>query len=195
VYLAVAAGIALLFLPPLHGAAAKPWLVLNEDDSHFFGTRSADQMTVAGLHAFVDQYANTAVTHLFLCPNAMKASHRSRTRDAIWEFKNGQKPPADEFARAWCANARLLDERGLDPYAVWIARCRAKGISPWLSMRMNDVHNADDTDNYIHSSFWREHPGYWRVPGGTGWTDRALDFAIPEVREHAMSYIREFIER
>ena len=32
-------------------------------------------------------------------------------------------------------NARLLDERNLDPYAVWIARCREKGISPWLSMR------------------------------------------------------------
>ena len=175
--------------------AAKPLLLLNEDDSHFFGSRSAEQMNLEGLYAFVDQYANTAVTHLVLCPNAMKASHRSQVRDAIWEFKDGQKLPDNEFAKKWCDNARLLSERGLDPYGVWIARCREKKISPWLSMRMNDVHNVDDVDNYIHSSFWRKHPEYWRVSGGKGWTDRALDFARPEVRAHAMAYVRELLER
>ena len=85
-----------LFLPiPGWSAAgtAKPTLILNEDDSHFFGSRSAEQMNLEGLHAFVDQYAKTAVSHLFLCPNAMKASHRSKVRDAIWELKDGQKPP------------------------------------------------------------------------------------------------------
>ncbi len=174
---------------------AKPRLILNEDDSHFFGSRSAEEMSLQGLRAFVDQYATTAVTHLFLCPNAMKSSSRSQARDAIWEFKDGQKLPDNEFARKWCDNARLLDERGLDPYAIWIARCREKGISPWLSMRMNDVHNANDADDYIHSSFWRKHPEYWRVPGGGGWTDRALDYGIPAVREHAMAYVRELLER
>ena len=174
---------------------ARPWLILNEDDSHFYGTRSAEEMSLQGLRAFVDQYANTAVTHLFLCPNAMKSSYRSQARDAIWEFKDGQKLPDNEFARKWCENARLLNERGLDPYAIWIARCREKKISPWLSMRMNDVHNANDVDDYIHSSFWRKHPEYWRVPGGQGWTDRALDYGIPEVREHALVYIRELLDR
>lgn len=189
---------ALLFLPITGWTAVgtgRPTLVLNEDDSHFFGSRSAEQMNLAGLHAFSDQYANTTVSHLFLCPNAMKASHRSRVRDAIWEMGEGQKPPVDEFAKKWCENARLLDERGLDPYTVWIARCREKKISPWLSMRMNDVHNVDEVDNYIHSSFWRKHPDYWRVPGGKGWTDRALDYGIPAVREHAMAYVRELLER
>ena len=194
----VALTTAVLFLPPPGWSAtgtAMPMLILNEDDSHFFGSRSAEQMNLEELHAFVDQYAHTAVSHLFLCPNAMKASHRSKVRDAIWELKDGQKPPQEEVAKKWCENARLLDERGLDPYAVWIARCREKEISPWLSMRMNDVHNADDVDNYIHSSFWRKHPDYWRIPGGGGWTDRALDYGIPEVREHAMAYVRELLER
>jgi hypothetical protein len=174
---------------------AKPPLILNEDDSHFFGSRSAEEMTTKGLHAFIDQYANTSVTHLFLCPNAMKASYRSQVRDAIWELKDGQKPPQEEFAKKWVENARLLAERGLDPYAIWIARCRQQKISPWLSMRMNDVHNVDDVDNYIHSSFWRKHPEFWRVPGGRSWTDRALDYGIPEVREHAMAFVRELLER
>ncbi len=182
-------------VPPTARLLPPPGLILNEDDSHFFGSRAADDMTLSGLQAFVDQYANSAVPQLVLCPNAMKASYRSHARDAIWEMGPGQKPPVEEFAKKWVANARLLDQRGLDPYAVWIARCRQKRISPWLSMRMNDVHNADDLDNYIHSSFWREHPQYWRVPGGKGWTDRALDFVIPAVREHAMAFLRELLER
>ena len=64
-------------------------LIVNEDNSHFFGSRTPEQMTEAGLHAFVDQYADTAVTHLFLCPNAMRASFRSRTREAIWTRSKG----------------------------------------------------------------------------------------------------------
>jgi hypothetical protein len=191
-------GVALLLPFPVMSAdrADGTLLSLNEDDSHFFGSRAKEAMTIEGLHAFVDQYANTKVSQLFLCPNAMKASYRSKVRDAIWELQDGQKPPQEDFARKWCENARLLDERGLDPYAVWIARCREKRISPWLSMRMNDVHNADDVDNYIHSSFWRKHPEYWRVPGGQGsWTERALDFGVPEVREYAMAFARELLER
>ena len=170
--------------------------IINEDDSHFFMSREPEQMTIDGLNAFVDQYAGTKVTHLFLCPNAMKASYRSSVWDAIWDLAPSQvEPKNDPVATRWMSNAKLLDERGLDPYAVWIARCREKGVSPWLSMRMNDVHNADDVTSYIHSKFWIDHPDYWRVPGGGGWTDRAFDYAIPEVREHHVEFIRELLER
>ncbi|MBO7722290.1 MAG: hypothetical protein J6S27_00750, partial [Thermoguttaceae bacterium] len=54
---------------PFRGA-----LILNEDNSHFFGTRSSDEMNVEGLNAFVDQYAGTAVTHIFFCVNASRAN-------------------------------------------------------------------------------------------------------------------------
>ncbi len=167
-------------------------LVLNEDDSHFFGTRRPESMTLAGLHAFVDQYAGSAVTHLFLCPNAMRASFRSRTRDAIWDPVAGKEPEG-----LWPENAKRLFAAGLDPYEVWIARCREKAISPWLSMRMNDVHNADDPDSFLHSSFWRAHPEFWRVPNGSAspWTNRALNYAQAAVREHQLAFVRELLER
>jgi hypothetical protein len=180
----------------LAASGAPLGLAINEDDSHFYMSRSADEMTLEGLRAWVDQYAGTKVTHLFLCPNAMKASYRSKVRDAIWEIEGRRIPEGNEIARRWVDNARLLDEHGLDAYAVWIARCREKQISPWLSMRMNDVHDVDDPISYIHSSFWVKHPEYWRVPGSTGsWVDRALDYGIPEVREHHMAFVRELLER
>jgi hypothetical protein len=170
--------------------------VINEDNSHFFGCRGPEQMTLAGLRSGVDQYAGTKVSHLFLCPNAMRASYRSNARDPIWELGSQRIPEGNAVAKAWVDNARLLDERGLDPYAVWIARCREKQISPWLSMRMNDVHDVDNPANFMHSTFWVKHPEYWRVPGSTGsWVDRALDYGIPAVREFNMALIRELLER
>ncbi len=176
-------------------AAAPLGLVINEDNSHFFGTRPAEQMTTEGLNAFVDQYAGTKVNHLFLNPNAMRASFRSGTRDAIWDEGTQTMPKADEPGGLWPNNARLLHERGLDPYTVWIARSREKGIVPWLSMRMNDVHCVNEPKNFMHSSFWVSHPDFWRVPGGGGWTDRALDYGRPEVRDHAMAFVRELLDR
>jgi hypothetical protein len=167
-------------------------LVINEDDSHFFQFRNPEEMTLAELNAWVDQYANGAVTHLFLCPNAQRASFRSDTRDAIWDPVDG-KEPQDK----WPQNAKRLHKADLDLYTVWISRCRKTKLSPWLSMRMNDVHNVDEPDHFLHSTFWRKHPEYWRVPNdksGT-WIDKALNYAHPEVREHQMAFIRELLER
>ncbi|MBI2425257.1 MAG: hypothetical protein HYV27_20695 [Candidatus Hydrogenedentes bacterium] len=176
------------------GMAAERGIIINEDNSHFFTSRTAEEMTLEGLHRFVDQYAGTEVSHLFLNPNAMRASFKSRTRDTIWEL-NGQAMP-EGVGKRWMDNARLLHERGLDPYAVWIARCREKGIVPWISMRMNDVHDVPDETSYMHSTFWRQHPEYRRVPESQGgWTECALNYALPEVREHAMSFLRELFER
>jgi len=118
-------------------------------------------MTVEGVQAMVDGYAGGAVTHFFLSPNSMRASFRSRTRDAIWDPVDGVE--ADGL---WPQNAKRLDQAGIDPYAIWIDRCRTQGISPWISMRMNDVHGVNEPGNFMHSTFWRTHPEFRRVPGG-----------------------------
>lgn len=166
--------------------------IINEDNSHFFGSRGPDEMTVAGLNAFIDQYAGTKVTHLFLCPNAMRANFRSQSRDAIWDPVLGKVP-----ASRWPQNAKLLNERGLDPYKIWIDRSREKGISPWISVRMNDLHSVNEDDNFMHSTFWRSHPEFWRIPHGSGgvWQNRALNFKHSEVRDFTMKFIAELFER
>lgn len=185
--------LAVLGFAPL--ASAEPGIIINEDSSHFFTSRPAEMMSLEGLHAFIDQYADTKVSHLFLNPNAMKASFKSATREAIWEL--GEQKVPEGAGKKWIDNARLLHEKGLDPYAIWIARAREKGISPWISMRMNDIHDVPDPTSYIHSSFWVKNPQFWRVPNDTsgGYIVRALDFAHPEVRAHAMDFLKELLER
>jgi hypothetical protein len=174
-------------------------LALNIDDGYFFGSRTEKEMTMDGLIPLVDQYAGTQVTHLFFNPNAQRTGYRSKVWDAIWDFGN-QKVIATvatgEGPQKWLRNAQLLDERGLNPYTVWLGRCREKGISGWLSMRMNDIHDVHEPTSFLHGTFWVKHPEYWRVPGSnTGsWTDRALDYGRPEVREHHMKLIRELLD-
>jgi len=181
----------LLLFASVLSASAKEIFVINEDDSHFYGSRRPEQMNLDGLNAFIDQYANTRVTHLFLCPNSQCADFRSKTRDAVW----------DHLDRAegvlWFANAKRLFDAGLDPYAVWVSRCREKGISPWISMRMNDVHDALEVEHWIHSSFWRDHPELWRVPNSktSVWVDRALNYAEPAVYEYNLAFVAEILER
>ncbi|MHB1355868.1 MAG: glycoside hydrolase family 10 protein [Anaerolineae bacterium] len=182
-------------------------IALNEDDSHYFSTRAGQPLDATIVDSWVDQYANTQVRELMLCPNAMRTSYDSRVWDPIWRGYDPTGPDdqpllastaaADRTrARQWIHTAWQLAQMGIDPYERWINRARQVGISPWISTRMNDIHNVDDERSYIHSEFWRANPQLRRVTNRfNAWTDRALDFGRVEVREHHLSLIRELAER
>jgi hypothetical protein len=182
-------------------------IALNEDNSHFFSTRAGQPITVETVDAFVDQYANTQVEQLLLCPNCMRTSYNSTVFDPIWHGYDPDGPDDQPLlaslspegrigARKWIHTAWALDQAGIDVYERWINRARYHGISPWLTMRMNDVHCVDDEKCYIHSEFWREHPEYRRVPYHfTAWTDKAFDYGCKEVREYHFKLIEELAER
>jgi hypothetical protein len=168
-------------------------LILNEDCNHFFIVRSEKDMTQESLFAFIDQYAETQISQIVLNPNCMRTSYRSAVWENIWEHGK-QNPPTDPYGINWVRNAQLLDQKGINPYVVWIQRCREKGISPWISMRMNDVHHVSDP-SYFHSAFWVNHPEFRRGDRiYTGWPDLAFDYGHPEVREYHMKLIREYFE-
>lgn len=182
-------------------------IALNEDSSHFFMTRAGKELTVATVDAWADQYAQTQVAHLLLNPNCMRASYGSRVWDPIWRGYDPRGPDDQPLlaslspenrpgARKWIHTAWALDQAGIDVYARWIARARRHGITPWLSMRMNDVHYVNDPRAYIHSEFWREHPEFRRVPYRfTSWNDRAFDYGQSEVRDYHFRLIEELAER
>ena len=172
-------------------------LIHNEDCSNYYMVNQPEDMCVDSLHAFIDRYAGTQLTHMFLNANAMRTSFESKVRDHIWG--SGDPGPGiaqgrfSESGAKWARHAYSLAKTGIDPYAVWIERCRVHGISPWISMRMNDCHENNDTSSYIHSRFWVEHPEYWR--GGTGYFARCMDYGAKEVYEHQMALVREYLER
>ena len=200
-------------------------IALNEDNSVFYLTRSPEELTIDGVDAWLDNYVGTQVRELLLCPNSMRSSVSSQVRQSVWDgFDPDQDNDQPFFAgmrdqpwhwpsgarahmRHWVSNALLLHQRGIDPYARWLARGRAHGLSPWISMRMNDVHYVDEPEHPIHDRFWKEHPEYRRVPWQDEpstfqaparflrWVDRAFDYGRPEVRAYQMAYIRELVGR
>ena len=57
-----------------------------------------------------------------------------------------------EVLRIQCTNAPFP----VDPVSLSAARCRLRGISPWVSVRMNDVHDCFLTDGSLLSPFFKD---------------------------------------
>ncbi len=170
-------------------------LVVNEDNDHYFKYPS-ERMNAAGLRAYVDRLAQGHVTHVFFCASGQRASYASRAVEPIWA---GLAEP-DQNGRTnniWCVNAKKLHDAGIDPYAVWIARCREKGVSSGLTFRINDVHYCFVPRYFRTSQFYRDHPDCRTSdnPTSDDWLSYTLDFAHAEVREQALAVIAEQLDR
>jgi hypothetical protein len=181
--------------------------MLNFDNSHFFGSRKIGE-AVQDVIPYIDQYAGTQTGAIAFCVNAMRASYDSKVMDPFWTGydpdKGFVKPhtsvadiPEKSFTlRNWAHNAKELCSGDRDVFHTWLEECRKIGISPWISVRMNDVHDADKDYSPLLSSFWLEHPEYRRAPYRfKEWPDRALDFGRAEVRSYMMNFIDEVISR
>lgn len=199
----------LLLLPvaALAQSRATTALCFNEDHSHFFSTRAGQKLNAESVASFMDQYRGTQIREMILSANSMRTSFDSQAWDPIWKGYDPQGPDdqpllqstpqeARAGARKWIHTAWDLAQRRIDPYALWIARARRHGLAPWISMRMNDLHNVDDEASYMHSGFWRAHPEFRRHPWRfAGTADRALDFGHSEVREYSFRLIEEYCAR
>lgn len=181
-------------------------IALNEDNSHFFTTRASRPVAAETIDAWVDQYAGTQVRELILCVNSMRTSYASKVWDPIWRgYDPGGADSQPLFAslpeaarpqaRKWVHTAWAYADKGIDVYARMIARARKHGLSPWVSMRMNDIHDVNDERSYMHSEFWRANPQLRRVPYRDGFREKAFDYGRAEVREHHMKLVRELVER
>jgi len=194
-------GIAVLAMAVLTAVPAdgRGWFIVNEDNDHFFKLPSAE-MTEKGLVEYADYIARGKVTHVFLCVCGQRTSYDSKSWEPIWTGlgERARKDTAtwsDGTHDCWAVNCKLLRDKNIDPYAVWIRRFREKSVSPWLSMRMNDVHFGSDTNYFRNTTFYKAHRAWQLNPDGEAWTDWQLDYSRPEVRDYHLSQIREIAER
>jgi len=179
--------------------------VLNHDSTAFFVAYSADQMSGALVDDWVDSLATAGVGVMMSNINAMRANYASKVWEPDWF---GYDPAASDdqpvlkylpkevipLTRKRLESAKKLADLGINFHQRAIGRCRKHGIGAWISVRMNDLHDCDLRDSPLLSTFFKEHRDWARVPYASGWTDRALDWAHPEVREHYLKLIRETLE-
>jgi hypothetical protein len=179
----------------------------NEDCTNFFYFSEFTPQTDTGpaIDRYVDVLAEAGISALLCNTNARRTNYRSRVWQAFWDGLDPEgaddqpflKPVPRERVeryRKLIENMRIMSAQGIDYPARMAARCRAWGIAPWISLRMNDVHENAIPDHPFHGRLWREHPEWWRR-NDPGYFARGLDYAHREVRDYYRALIVETIQR
>lgn len=181
-------------------------LFYNEDCTNFFwGHDIPEGKAGEVIDQYVDIVAEAGVT-VFLCnTNARRTNYQSRVWDSYWEGYDpagaddqpflAPVPRSDVQAYRRCiGNMLAVHQQGVDYPARVLQRCRHKGISPWVTLRMNDCHYNDIPTHPFHGSFWRKDPQL-RRKNCTGYFATCLDYAQQEVRDYYKALVVETLER
>jgi len=180
-------------------------LLHNEDCTNFFVCQDFPAgKTGEVVDRYVDVLADSGVSVLMCNTSSRRTNYRSKVWEAFWDGYDPNGPDDQPFLmplppeqrrryRTWVGNMLALHHEGVDYPARVIQRCRARGVAPWISIRMNDVHCSDNLDHPFHSALWRK-PELFRQ-GHPGYFARALDYAHAEVRDHYLALIKETLER
>lgn len=173
-------------------------IIVNEDPNHFylFTDEESDKRRI------VEQYANTGVTDFFFSVNGQTSAVGSTILGTFWEnfdnvdVENLEYKGSVKFDEYALLMKKLNHDGAL--YKEWINVCRENKISPWISIRMNDGHGLDETDDpnvyKTLAKFWKDHPEYRRVQNKPlSCMDNCFDFAHEEVRNRMLNYISELL--
>jgi len=178
----------------------------NEDCTNFFWYHQIPEGKAGELiDQYVDVMAGAGVT-VFLCnTNARRTNYQSRAWESFWDGYDPAGPDDQPFLapmprdgvpafRNGIGNMLAVHEQGIDYPARVIQRCRHHGISPWISLRMNDCHDNDIPDHPFHGSFWKKNPQLCRK-NCPGYFATCLDYANQEVRDYYRALIIETLDR
>lgn len=148
--------------------------------------KSIDLLTkseiIQKLNDFVDSYSKTQVSCLFFNVNYQRSCFPNTVMETYWDINNPELN-----INSWPKLHWQLFKKGIDPYEVSINRTRNQGISPWISIRMNDHHYFDDTSKINH--LWVNNPDVRLNEAGL------FDYAQVEVRDYYKAYIKEVLDR
>jgi hypothetical protein len=105
-------------------------------------------------------------------------------------------PLKSEFNRNMARAIRALRREGSDVLRVAAQTLRPRGLEVLAGVRMSDTHHRRLAfDEPLCPRFTIDHPGWViRQPDGRD-NETAMDYSIPEVREHRMAIIRELAAR
>ncbi len=201
----------------------KPTNLFNGDSCTYFYNPELWQpeggpYSAKAIHRFVDLLADSGVDAFLINPNAQVAWYPSKKLQTILDgYQRGDR----EFFRGHAIGAGIsadkmdayldhqvqffnlyqdLIDGGVDWLAETSKACRRRSISPWVSVRMNDMHGAGNpTGSHFNCALFKERR--FRLEGRplnpedkpvSGWA--GLNYETPEVRSFMMSHIREHLE-
>ena len=184
------------------GAGERPVLIFNEDSDNVMARatwhRDARHYTEQDIRDYVHKVIDGGhVTHFFACVNARVSAYPSKVAPNYWAALDQPGYECPQWLRRM---KELVVDQGVDQFKVYIDECRAKGVSPWISIRMNDIHFPNDPKRPFNVGFWKEHPELWNNPATSNrndcaWGDKAFDYRKQGVQDHMLAYLAEALER
>ena len=178
-------------------------IFFNEDPNHFVFTRKRagyEKITMQDAIDFIMQYKDTQITDFFVCLGASSAWYDSVLTDNVVNKYNrwlAEGKTDENETNTGVSSVRLvkdfIETYGTSLQAVWVETLREIGINPWISIRMNDIHEASAEDSILFSEFFRNHRHKNRVSHRkpAGYYDYALDYLFPEVRNYYLLMIED----
>lgn len=178
----------------------------NEDPTNLFWRQEIPEGKAGeAIDRYVDVMADAGVTTYLFCTNARLTNYRSDVWDAFWDGYDADGPDDQPFLKSLptsqvkryrhgIGNMLAVHRQGVDYPARVARRCRDRGISPWITLRMNDCHYNDIPAHPFHGSFWKNNLQFKRK-NCTGYFASCLDYANPQVRDYYVALIRETLDR
>ena len=178
-----------------------PFTILYSNDTTHIGScvspyhEAGEAFTADMLRASVDETAGTGVDVHMLQPGLGWVPWWQSTvyPDAYQWFQQTYQVTPDGYGQYMLA--------GGDMVAVFVQCCREKGLSPFISYRLNDAHGKEYVDDapgtvpswagHALSRFYQEHPEYRIGSDLSNWYERVQDWSIAAVRQHKYDFIEE----
>ena len=189
---------------PLSGLEAvsdKERFIVNLDGDHWNSWLNSlcrnGEVTEDTLNEYVEWYAGTDVTDLIF--NTF--CQASNTPTDILSFRGNQylqteqegKPVDNSF---WQCCHDIYYKYGIDLFKIWFEKCRNEGINPWMSIRMNDCHEPDAETSFLRGDlFYTARRNGWTIGEEYGYYRNCFDYAVPEIRQLMLDYIKEQLLR
>ena len=175
-------------------------IIINQDETGFLKSSvGKDRSDVVN---FVKQFEGTHVTDYMISVNNTTVAFPSETwTDYLDKYhqktENGVSVDYSSDEKLKGAY-HMFEELGVDYISVFAEEFPKIGINPWLSFRMNDVHDHGLETSSILSDYYHGHPEIRRVQYDTrtgGGFKYAQDYSYELVREHMLDLINEALDR
>jgi hypothetical protein len=170
------------------------------------------------IHRYVELLSRSGIDTFLINPNAQVAWYPSKKLQTILDgYRRGDREffrghaiatgtPVDQMDAYLDHQVKFFNlyQDLIDAKVDWLAEtskaCRRYGVSPWVSVRMNDMHgSANPKGSHFNCALFKQEK--YRLSGKpldpkdkprSYWA--ALNYERPEVRDFMMSHIREYME-
>jgi hypothetical protein len=178
-----------------------------------------EPLTAAVIHRYVDVLADSGVDTFLINPFCQLAWYPSKNIPTVFNgYRRGDRSFFYGHILGWqmtpeqietylAESTHMMDsyldlvEAGVDWLAEVAAACRRRAISPWVSVRMNDMHGATKLieASYMNVALFKDPAMRLRgttwnrnAPVENGW--QGFDYAEPEVRDYMLAAVRDMVE-